>query len=452
MPLKSGNTKDIIEENISLLVEEGKTPEQALAIALSNAGIEDTEKEENTIEVYNRNLDGVKIFTEGVFNGIRTTKKDLNDMVEAFKSLGERFTPFIKLTHKEYSDNRKDSILKEYPFAVGEIKNLRLEDNYLVGDFKNIPESIYNLIKEGGLRSLSAEIINNLKTSTGDVYRRVLDCVALLGNQREALWEKLPDLNKYSINIENKYKNNYFEKRGVYQMDDKNKCSMTKEEYMKKASMYMQKGIQMPLYSAVNNYSLDELQALFDECQMMLDNMNASDKQMNSLNTVMTIDDNVLKQVEINIKNKFQQEYALMNEQRLDDEFLKEAQDNGKITKVQRDSFKNIFQALNNSKSLEVIKYSLNGKDNVLTIKEELKSLINSLNQRSEYSLSEMFQTGDKEIDKYSDNIYKSIPVGLRDITEGIDIASKIESYAKKHNIDISSEASYLDVMNKIGV
>jgi hypothetical protein len=89
-------------------------------------------------------------------------------MVEAYKAGVIR--PKIKITHG--SDREQ--------LDVGEIVDLRLEGNRLVGDFVNLDENLYQLMKKGLFRRRSAEILWNMRDKAGRLWRRVVKAVALL--------------------------------------------------------------------------------------------------------------------------------------------------------------------------------------------------------------------------------------------------------------------------------
>lgn len=180
-PLKEGKDDKTIINNIRLLVKEGKNPKQAIAIALQNAGrsknelnvnddkelyqfIEQMQKETDILDKEQEKKYSFKdkvIFAVGKFNGIETTLNDLEEMVKAYHELN--FIPRLKISHNGI-------------FKIGNIENLKILGNRLVGDFVNIPESVYKLIKNDFLprNAISAEILHNLKLQSGKVYKRVL--------------------------------------------------------------------------------------------------------------------------------------------------------------------------------------------------------------------------------------------------------------------------------------
>lgn len=246
-PLKEGKDDKTIISNIRLLIKEGKNPKQAIAIALENAGcsknelnIDDDKKLYEFIDQMQKEVDILDkeqekkysfkdkvIFAVGKFNGVETTLNDLEEMVKAYHEL--KFIPRLKISHNGI-------------FKIGNIENLKVLGNRLVGDFVNIPESVYKLIKDDFLpkNAISAEILHNLKLQSGKVYKRVLDAVAFTGAEREALFEVLQGyqirddthLYQYSYDSINNY--------AINNLDDigESKEQMTEEEYKAKCKAY----------------------------------------------------------------------------------------------------------------------------------------------------------------------------------------------------------------------
>jgi hypothetical protein len=121
-------------------------------------------------------IDGVEIFSAGVWNGDEYTMNDLQDMVQAFNETNLGVKPFLKLGHDE---EQKLLQMDGLPSA-GWITNLYIKGDKLVADFSDIPKKIYELIKAKAYRKVSSEIFYNLKIKD-KIYRRLLGAVALLG-------------------------------------------------------------------------------------------------------------------------------------------------------------------------------------------------------------------------------------------------------------------------------
>jgi len=135
-------------------------------------------------------LEGVEIFATGVHNGIKFDKRDLQDMIAAAKKID--FSPVIKQGHGFFEDGLP---------ALGYIDNLRIKGRKLVADFIDMPKVVYDAIRTRRFDRVSAEIFFNFKRG-GELYRRVLKAVALLGVEIPAV-ANLKPLNKlFSYNSE----------------------------------------------------------------------------------------------------------------------------------------------------------------------------------------------------------------------------------------------------------
>lgn len=114
-------------------------------------------------------LEGVEIFAAGTHNGDTYTEQDLDDIIAAYNELD--YTPPVKSGHH-----------KDVPGmpALGWVKNLRRVGQKLVADFVDVPEKVYEAIKERRYNTVSSEIYFNLQRA-GRVFRRALKAVAILG-------------------------------------------------------------------------------------------------------------------------------------------------------------------------------------------------------------------------------------------------------------------------------
>ncbi len=119
------------------------------------------------------NLNGVEIFSTGVWNGDKYSEKDLNNMVENFDQVG--FEPPIKIGHNEEQPELNDG----QP-ALGYIDKIYLAGNKLLANFKELPKRVYEAIKRGNYKRVSSEIYWDY-TNDGKSFDRVLKAVALLG-------------------------------------------------------------------------------------------------------------------------------------------------------------------------------------------------------------------------------------------------------------------------------
>ena len=125
------------------------------------------------------NINGVEIFSTGVWNGDRYTQKDLDSMIKNFDEVG--FEPPVKLGH-----NDEQTELKDGQPALGYIDKIYKVETKLVADFKELPKKVYEAIKRGNYKRVSSEIFWNYKAN-GNTFNRVLKAVALLGAEVPAV-------------------------------------------------------------------------------------------------------------------------------------------------------------------------------------------------------------------------------------------------------------------------
>lgn len=126
------------------------------------------------METYN--IQGVEIFSAGVWNGDEYSLDDLQGMVQAFEQHKEHVRPFLKLGH----DDGQKLAQKDGMPAVGWIDRLYIKGEKLVADFSDIPKKIFELIQAKAYRKVSSEIYWNTKIK--DAYHKhMLGAVALLG-------------------------------------------------------------------------------------------------------------------------------------------------------------------------------------------------------------------------------------------------------------------------------
>lgn len=119
-------------------------------------------------------LKDVEIFKPGTWNGKKYTEQDIDDLVDSFGKVG--YEPPIKLGHEEKSGDQ----------AWGWVKNLRKVSGRAVADLTDIPEQLYNAIKDRRYNALSSEIFFDLKRD-GNLFRRALKAVAILGAEIPAV-------------------------------------------------------------------------------------------------------------------------------------------------------------------------------------------------------------------------------------------------------------------------
>jgi hypothetical protein len=160
------------------------------------------------------NLEGVEIFSEGIWNGDEYTKKDLNSMVENFDETG--FQPPLKLGHNE----EQPEMLDGAP-ALGYVDKIYIDGKKLLANFVNLPKKVYEAIKRGNYKRVSSEIYWNYK-SDGKSLDRVLKAVALLGSEIPAVTNLESISGLYNKNAEFKF---YLEKENQ-DMDTENKVDI----------------------------------------------------------------------------------------------------------------------------------------------------------------------------------------------------------------------------------
>lgn len=140
-------------------------------------------------------IPNVEIFKVGTWNGDKYTEKDLDDLVNSFKAIGNKIKPYLKLGHdKEQKLLQKDG----YP-AAGWITNLKRVGGSLLSDWKSVPKKIKDLIDQKRYGRMSAEIYWNLREE-GKIYRKVLKAVALLGADTPAVTSLDDFINLYTEN------------------------------------------------------------------------------------------------------------------------------------------------------------------------------------------------------------------------------------------------------------
>jgi hypothetical protein len=179
------------------------------------------------------NLNGVEIFSTGVWNGDKYTKKDLEAMVSNFDKTG--FQPPLKLGHNEDQPEMKDG-----DPALGYVDKIYTAGTKLLADFHELPQKVYDAMKRGNYKRVSSEIYWNYKNN-GSVLDRVLKAVALLGSEIPAV------TNLEAI-------------EGLYSKD--NGSGEVKKHYTEKESELMEKD-----FSQENQELKEKLQKAYDELE-----------------------------------------------------------------------------------------------------------------------------------------------------------------------------------------
>lgn len=224
-----------IEDGIRLILGKLKANPESLIIQAIRFSLEkwDMEKAKQWVEDHKdkfemneklKSINSVEIFSAGEWNGDKYSTEDLDEMVKAFKATEGGFKPSLKLGHDESQKlPQKDGLP-----SIGYVHNLRRVGEKLVADFKDIPNKIYELIKNKAYSRVSSEIYWNIKYGEHK-FKRMLCAVSLLGQDMPAV-------------------NNLREIMGLYTHDDMvlNKVYSEQEHYDKIEQYEYNSGESMP--------------------------------------------------------------------------------------------------------------------------------------------------------------------------------------------------------------
>ena len=83
-----------------------------------------------------KSINGVEIFSTGIWNNNTITLEILEDIVSAFKATSKTLRPFLKIGHNE----EQEFLQKDGLPAAGWINNLYIKGNKLLADFIDIPK------------------------------------------------------------------------------------------------------------------------------------------------------------------------------------------------------------------------------------------------------------------------------------------------------------------------
>ena len=159
-------------------------------------------------------IQGVEIFSVGVWNGDKYTVADLQLMVDAFNENAEGFRPVLKLGHTD----KQKLLQKDGLPAAGWIERLFVRGDKLLADFMDVPKKIFELIQNKAYRKVSSEIYWDIKIHDR-TFKRMLGAVALLGadnpgvmNLKDILanynFKDFSHLKSYSYDINKQINNN----------------------------------------------------------------------------------------------------------------------------------------------------------------------------------------------------------------------------------------------------
>jgi hypothetical protein len=124
-------------------------------------------------------LKAVQIFRTGKWNGDKYSVKDIDDMIAAFDEAG--FAVPLKVGHAERSGDP----------AHGWIEKIYRKGELLLADIADVPQALYEMIKDRQYDAVSSEIFFNLERN-GKRFRRVLKAVAVLGAETPAVADLEP--------------------------------------------------------------------------------------------------------------------------------------------------------------------------------------------------------------------------------------------------------------------
>jgi len=134
-------------------------------------------------------LKGREIFATGKWNDMDFTVEDLNDIVDNFGKLKDKH--FVPLKFGHGPDHEADKDIMGQP-AIGWISRVFREGHKLFADFSDLPQTVFEVIKNKLYRTVSIELLFNVDND-GNKFNHVLDAVALLGTDHPAV-NSLADL------------------------------------------------------------------------------------------------------------------------------------------------------------------------------------------------------------------------------------------------------------------
>ncbi len=142
---------------------------------------------------YTHTIQGVEVFSAGVWNGDEYTTRDLDEMCQAFEDNKKYMKPALKLGH----DDNQALLQRDGMPAAGWVSNLYRKGKKLFADFTEIPNKIYDLLKRGAYKKVSAEVWWNTSVN-GKPYRRLLSGIALLGADMPGVMNLADIFERYS--------------------------------------------------------------------------------------------------------------------------------------------------------------------------------------------------------------------------------------------------------------
>ncbi len=135
-----------------------------------------------------KTIEGVEIFRTGKHRGseiVDITDNDLAEMVNSFNELSAAggFQPVLKLGHDEV---QKFFGARKGAPNLGFVEKLRIEGSKILANFTNVPDVLYDLIKQRRFNTVSIEMFPKTEFN-GKQFKNVLTAVALLGAELPAV-------------------------------------------------------------------------------------------------------------------------------------------------------------------------------------------------------------------------------------------------------------------------
>lgn len=133
-------------------------------------------------------LRGAEIFSSGKWNGLEFTEADLDAIVASFNELAQAGRVPLKFGH-----NDEQAITDGQP-SIGWVDRVWRDGGKLLADFSNIPQVVYQSIKDKLYNFVSVELLQDAERN-GASFPWVLSAVALLGADPPAV-SNLSDLSR----------------------------------------------------------------------------------------------------------------------------------------------------------------------------------------------------------------------------------------------------------------
>lgn len=197
---------DFIERCIPVIIDEGKGPDQAIAICNSiwkedgtkgerggdRGGDKKRPIEEMKLEV--SDIKDVEIMQFGTWKGNVFGEKEANEIIKNFKD--NVVEPYITLDHNPAITTATKKFFNA--MSLGFVDKLKLVGDKLIADFKQVPKLIAELINAGSLKKRSVEWwVKGFKHGNGKLYNNVLEAVTYHGANGVPAISTLADIPKF---------------------------------------------------------------------------------------------------------------------------------------------------------------------------------------------------------------------------------------------------------------